>query len=152
MKIKNEKHYAILGTDFTADTMGGKHTYKKGHKAKTWGLYETGGEYIVEGHGIGHIIPRNLFTKFKHTWDEVETTVENGTKVVKTIHKNIDETKEILKWWTDNDAEADNTERNDKRRVLRKNIAYYKNMIKEVKTGKADTILTNLLNDLNKLN
>ena len=151
MKIKNEIHYAILGTDFTVDAMGEPKTYKKGHKAKTYGLLESGGEYIVEGHGTGHIIPRQLFTKFKHAWDEVETTVENGAKVIKTVHKNVDETEKILKWWADCDAATKAEELNDKRRVLRKHIAHYKNIIKEVKTGKAEAELAKLLKELETL-
>jgi hypothetical protein len=151
MKIKNEIHYAILGTDFTVDAMGQPKTYKKGHKAKTYGMLESGGEYIVEGHGTGHIIPRQLFTKFKHAWDEVETTVENGAKVIKTVHKNVDETEKILKWWADCDAATKAEELNDKRRVLRKHIAHYKNIIKEVKTGKAEAELAKLLKELETL-
>jgi len=151
MKIKNEIHYAILGTDFTVDAMGEPKTYKKGHKANTYGLLEAGGEYIVEGHGTGHVIPRQLFTKFKHAWDEVETTVENGAKVIKTVRKNVDETQKILKWWAECDAATKAEELNDKRRVLRKNIAYYKNKIKEVESGKAGAELAKLLKELETL-
>jgi len=138
MKIKNELHYAILGKNFVADTMSGKRTYKKGHKARTWGLYEANGEYVVEGHGIGHLIPRELFTTFKKTWDEVEETVENGAKVVKTKHFIIDETEAILKWYAERDAKKNKAINAAERAKLRYLIANLRRTIKDVKTGKAE--------------
>lgn len=109
-KIRNEKHLAVLGTNFVANTMGGKKTYRKGHLALTRGLYENNGEYHVEGHGIGHIIPRELFTKFIKTWDEVTTATNKNVKVVKTVHHKVDETKDILAWW--NKLDVKNNKKN----------------------------------------
>ena len=150
-KIKNEKHFAILGTNFVAETMCGKKTYRKGHRAATWGLYEAGGEYHVEGHGIGHKIPRELFTKFTKTWDEVTTTTGNGTKVVNTVHHKVDETKEILEWWAERDAKRNKKNNAAERGVLRRAIANLRRDIHEVKTGKAEKKLAELLAELENL-
>lgn len=98
-EIKKEKHIAILGSDYTVDTMSGPYTYKKGHRANTWGLYENGGDLIVEGHGVGHVIPKALFTKFIVTWDEVTVTEEADATVTRAVHKEADETSRILTWW-----------------------------------------------------
>jgi hypothetical protein len=150
-KVKNEKHIAILGTPYTADTMGGKHTYNIGHKANVRGMFERGGEYIVEGHGIGHVIPRANFTKFIHTWDEVTTTEENGAKVVKTTTHEVDITADILKWWADRDAKKTKTENAFKRNVLRNKVATLRKAIADVKTGKAEKELANLLAEIEAL-
>jgi hypothetical protein len=151
MKIKNVKHYGILGKNFTVGTMGGPKTYKKGHKAKTWGLYEAGGEYHVEGHGIGHLIPRELFTTFKKTWDEVETTVVKGVTVVKTTHRNVDETEAILKWFAERDAKLTALGDREERGLLRKNIARLRRTIKEVKNGMVEKRLTEMVARLEAL-
>lgn len=116
MEIKKEKHTAILGTDYTVDTMSGPHTYKKGHRANTWGLYENGGDLIVEGHGIGHVIPRALFTKFVVTWDEVTVTEEADATVTRAVHKEADETSKILTWWAGLDEKKKAREEREERR------------------------------------
>jgi hypothetical protein len=151
MKIKNEKHYAILGSDFTVQTLGQLKTYKKGYKTNTWGLYEDGGKYIVEGHGIGHKIPRELFTAFKKTWDEVEEALDNGAKVVKTTHHKIDETSEILAWWSKRDTKKKEKNNACERGSLRVKIAKLRKMIHEVKTGKAEKDLAEMLKKLETL-
>ena len=101
--IKNEKHVAILGSDYKVNFMSGPHTYKKGHRANTWGLYENGGEVIEEGHGIGFLIPKELFTTFIVTWDEVTVTEEGNVTVTRAAHMEEDETKDILTWWAKRD-------------------------------------------------
>lgn len=154
MKVKNVKHFAILGAPFTVDTMGGKHTYKKGYKANVRGLYENGGEYVVEGHGTGHVIPLANFTKFLRTWNEVTVTKENenGAEVVKTIARETDTTTETLAWFAKRDAEKAKAENKFRRGVIRNNVAELRKAIDDVKTGKAEKELAKLIAELETLN
>lgn len=152
MKVKNVKHFAILGAPFTVDTMGGKHTYGKGHKANVRGLYENGGEYVVEGHGMGHVIPRANFTKFIRTWNEVTVTKKNGAEVVETIAREIDTTTETLAWFAKRDAEKTKAENKFRRGVIRHNIAKLRKAIEDVKTGKTEKELAKLIAELETLN
>ena len=152
MKIKNEKHFATLGKDYTAkDAMCGPITYKKGETFPTHGMYETNGHHVVEGHGIGHIIPRELFTKFTCTWDEVEKETVNGVTTTKVTHKEEDETKKILDWWAERDAKKNDAKTRHERAVLRARIANLRKNIKAVKTGEAEKELEIYLDMLAKL-
>ena len=63
-KIRNERHIAILGSDYVLRSQTDD-LFKKGYKANTIGMYEAGGAKLVYGHGWTEIIPKNLFTRFK---------------------------------------------------------------------------------------
>jgi len=150
MKVKNEKRYGILGTDYVAPTMSGEKIYKKGRKFWTKDINDNG-VYIVEGHGIGHVIPRNLFTKFTCTWDEIEETVENGARIAKTTHHTKDETIFILNWFAKRDAKKNEKAKKLERRIVRNRIAGLRKTIKDAKTGKAEKELVECLDKLKTL-
>jgi len=140
MKITNEKTLAFTTADFTADTMGGKYTYKAGFKTNANAL-TLDGLNVIEGHGIGHHIPLAAFTKFVETWNEVET-VGNVT-TTKKVEK--DNTENWTKFFVNRIERRDETIAKAKRINNRNRIAYLKEIIKAVKTGKAEKELATLL-------
>ena len=133
MKIKNEKITAYMGRDFVADTMSGKYTYKKGTAFESRVIHADYGVNIVEGHGISHVIPRDCFTKFIRTWNEVE--VVGGTTTI--TKRREDVTDEYLKWFTDYDKKVKKTATDRERVNLKHRITELRAKIKFVKSGAA---------------
>ena len=137
MKIKNKVTTVTLGSDYTVDTMCGPKVYKKGTRFYSYQLTNDG-VYMVEGHGIGHRIPRELFTKYTLGWTEVEEKMEGNAKVVSTVRKTKDVTKDWMDMWKKHDDKKENEQRHQARVWTKNRIAEIRRQIKFVKSGEAE--------------
>lgn len=137
MKIKNKVTTVTLGSNYTVDTMCGPKVYKKGTRFNSNGLTNDG-VYMVEGHGIGHRIPRELFTKYTLGWTEVEEKMEGNVKVVSTVRKTKDVTKDWMDMWKKRDDKKEKEQRHKARVWAKNRIAEIRRQIKFVKSGEAE--------------
>jgi hypothetical protein len=149
-RITKETVTAILGTPYTVETMGGKKTYPAGTKAKAYTL-TLAGLYVVEGHGIGHVIPLELWTKYIRTWEEVTTTpTEEGTlTTIKPMKEEV--TGEWLAHWKAAKAAKEGAERRGRRAAVRGMIAARRAEIRRVTKGETAKELEALLKELETL-
>lgn len=150
MTIRNNRTVAILGQDFTAATMSGLKTYKKGFRAN-YGEFRNGGYYVVEGHGIGHTIPTRVFTKFIRRWEEIEKVKSDDTIITKVTHCKKDITADMLVWFKQCDTVAQLAENRQRRIELKHKIAYTRKLIKQMKSGEIEADLVNWLTELGSL-
>lgn len=137
MKIKNKVTTVTLGSAYTVDTMCGPKVYKKGTRFNSNGLTNNG-VYMVEGHGIGHRIPRELFTKYTLGWTEVEERTEGGVKVVSSVRKTKDVTKDWLDMWRKKDDKKIESIKHKQRVWTKARVAELRRLIKFVKSGEAE--------------
>ncbi len=132
---KNIKGYTVT-VALAKNVLG----YKVGQKFST-NCLTVDGVKIVTGHGMTDTIPHDCLGEYEATWKEV---VQDGDMTT-TVTKRENVTTQWKNYWATvlqkrNEAEAKEERAKNKRR-----IAHLRQIIKMVKTGKAEAELNELL-------
>lgn len=132
---KSIKGYAVTVT-LAKSALG----YEVGHKFSTK-LVREEGIVLVTGHGTHETIPHDCLGQYVATWKEV---VQIGDTVT-TITMNEDVTAVWKKHWEVVKAKRNAGEVKEERAKNKRRIAHLRQIIKMVKTGKAEEELNELL-------